>query len=207
MTLDRTSNRGTAALAVLFALALLFALAACQPAQQPATGSSAPVQPYAGHQDREVKALAPDVVDDLLAGRGAGYALAAELNHYPGPTHALELADELGLSGEQRDAISAVKAAMTEEARRLGAELVEGEAKLDAAFAAGEIDDQDLRGMTGTIAEVEGRLRATHLAAHIETRALLSEAQVVRYDELRGYGASDVPASHGGGHQGGEDGD
>lgn len=41
--------------------------------------------PYAGFQQRPVKALSEQQVADLRAGRGMGYVLAAELNGYPGP--------------------------------------------------------------------------------------------------------------------------
>ena len=44
----------------------------------------------------EVNALSPDEVQQYLAGAGMGYAKAAELNHFPGPMHVLELADKLG---------------------------------------------------------------------------------------------------------------
>jgi hypothetical protein len=43
--------------------------------------------PYAGMQDRAIKALSEQQVADLGAGRGMGLALAAELNDYPGPSH------------------------------------------------------------------------------------------------------------------------
>ncbi|WP_112664040.1 hypothetical protein [Microvirga flavescens] len=39
---------------------------------------------YAGLETRAVKALSDQQVADLRAGRGMGYALAAELNGYPG---------------------------------------------------------------------------------------------------------------------------
>ena len=51
--------------------------------------------PYAGQQQRAVKALSEQQVADLRAGRGMGLALAAELNGYPGPLHVIELADKL----------------------------------------------------------------------------------------------------------------
>jgi hypothetical protein len=46
---------------------------------------------------------------------------------------------------------------------------------------------------------VEGKLRAKHLAAHLEVTALLSSEQIRRYIHLRGYGTS---TKHGGGHKG-----
>ena len=49
--------------------------------------------PYAGMQQRALKALSEDQIADLRAGKGMGLALAAELNGYPGPIHVLELCD------------------------------------------------------------------------------------------------------------------
>lgn len=54
--------------------------------------------PYAGMQSRQIKALSDQQIGDLRAGRGMGLALTAELNGYPGPSHLVELADQLGFS-------------------------------------------------------------------------------------------------------------
>jgi len=62
------------------------------------TGSAMAQQPYAGLQERSIKTLSDQQIADLNAGRGMGLALAAELNGYPGPIHAIELASELHLS-------------------------------------------------------------------------------------------------------------
>ena len=59
--------------------------------------------PYAGLEQRAVKALSEQQIADLRGGRGMGLALPAELNGYPGPSHVLENADALGLSAEQRE--------------------------------------------------------------------------------------------------------
>ena len=69
-------------------------------------------QPYAGQQTRAIKALSDAEVDDLLAGRGAGLARAAELNGYPGPMHVLEHAQALKLTPQQRAATEALMAPM-----------------------------------------------------------------------------------------------
>ena len=63
--------------------------------------------PYAGMEARPIKALSEQQVADLKAGRGMGLALVAELNGYPGPSHLLELADQLGLSDAERNAVRA----------------------------------------------------------------------------------------------------
>ena len=80
--------------------------------------------PYAGLETREIATLSEKDVDDLLAGRGWGFALAAELNGYPGPAHVLELAEELALTETQRVEVQAIFDAMNARARVLGAEFV-----------------------------------------------------------------------------------
>ena len=76
--------------------------------------------PYLDIADRSLKSLSSQQIDDLLAGRGMGRALAAELNGYPGPKHVLELAEELDLSSEQEAAMRSVFHSMHGEAVGLG---------------------------------------------------------------------------------------
>lgn len=154
------------------------------------------VSPYAGFEERQIKALGPDEIAAYENGDGMRYALAAELNHYPGPKHVLELADELQLSGEQLRRVEAVFEAMREKARNLGVEIVAAERELDVAFAGGTIDDGQLRWRTAAIAELQGQLRAIHLAAHLTTREVLTQQQIERYDELRGYAGEHDPSRH-----------
>lgn len=152
--------------------------------------------PYAGEHTREIKALSAKEIDDLAQGRGMGLAKAAELNRFPGPMHGLELTEPLKLSGEQREALKAIMARMSAEAKALGAELLGLERELDAGFADRTIDAQRLRALTERIGVRQGALRAAHLAAHIETAAVMSADQIARYDHLRGYGgASDAAAA------------
>ena len=80
--------------------------------------------PYAGLQMRPIKSLSAQQVADLSSGRGMGLALAAELNGYPGPSHVLELADNLDLTTEQRARVQALFDAMKAEAMPLGAMLI-----------------------------------------------------------------------------------
>ncbi len=72
-------------------------------------------------------------------------------------------------------------------ARELGAQLVAEEGALDQACALGTITSAELDRRLDQLGLLQGRLRATHLRAHLETRALLTPVQVKRYDELRGY--------------------
>jgi Spy/CpxP family protein refolding chaperone len=144
-------------------------------------------QPYAGQQTRSIKALSDDDTAALLKGAGMGMAKAAELNGYPGPAHVLELADQLKLSDGQRRQIQNIFDRMSAAAKPLGAELVEHERALDQLFAKGEISTDRLARETTAIGELGGRLRSVHLAAHLETRALLSPDQIGTYERLRGY--------------------
>ena len=57
--------------------------------------------PYVGQEIREIKSLSQQQIVGYLDGRGLGLAKAAELNHFPGPMHVLELSDELGLTDQQ----------------------------------------------------------------------------------------------------------
>jgi hypothetical protein len=79
--------------------------------------------PYAGMQTRPIKALSEQQIADLVAGRGMGMALVAQLNGYPGPSHVLELADKLELSGDQRTRVQQLFDAMKAETIPLGAKL------------------------------------------------------------------------------------
>ncbi len=143
--------------------------------------------PYAGHQQRSVKALSDQQIADLRAGRGMGLALAAELNGYPGPMHVLELADQLQLSTDQRQHVQALFESMKTEATTVGTSLIEQETALDRAFANNHISEASLSQLTSQIGKTQGHLRAVHLKYHLTTYALLSPAQRERYASLRGY--------------------
>jgi len=153
-------------------------------------------QPYAGQEKLPIKALSEAERADLLAGRGMGLAKAAEMNGYPGPMHVLEHAGALKLTDAQRQAVDAARVRMAAAAQALGREIMAAEAALDAAFAAKRIDAAMLKAQTDAIAALMGRLRAVHLAAHLETAPLLTPAQRAQYAALRGYGGQAEPDAH-----------
>lgn len=146
-----------------------------------------PVAPYAGQQTRTIKALAPADVAALLKGEGMGMAKAAELNGYPGPLHVLTLSQELKLTETQRKQVQATFDRMSTAAKPLGSELVQHEQALDQLFAKQEITPDLLAAEIKAIADIQGRLRSVHLAAHLETRELLDPEQMARYQQIRGY--------------------
>ena len=100
-----------------------------------------------------------------------GFAKAAELNHYPGPKHVLQLAKELHLSKEQVEQTRTVFDEMQTEAISIGRLVVE-------------------------IGRLKGELRAVHLRAHLEMRKILMAHQIDRYDEIRGYAGDEGEGLH-----------
>lgn len=168
--------------AALITLMLLPAVAAAQQTHDHAARSE-----HAGLERREIKALDPAAIADYLNGAGMGFALSAELNGFPGPRHVLELADSLGLTPQQRAQTTRIFEAMQAQAKEVGAEIIEAERELDRRFAHRHIDAETITELTSRIASLNGRARAIHLTAHLETTAILTDAQVLRYNELRGY--------------------
>jgi Spy/CpxP family protein refolding chaperone len=152
--------------------------------------------PYAGQEQRAIKALSADEVKAYLAGEGMGLAKAGELNHYPGPKHVLGVADHLDLTPDQRTRLAAIVAKMSAVALPLGRQIVDAEAALDRSFAERTIDDAGLRRATQHIAGLQGRLREVHLSAHLATRALLTAEQIAAYDSMRGYDGRPSPHVH-----------
>jgi hypothetical protein len=143
--------------------------------------------PYAGVESSEIPALTAQELDGLRSGAGMGQAMAAELNHYPGPKHVLELGSELDLTSDQRRRVEQIHADMEARAIELGEAIIEAERMLDRRFEHRHIDEETLQALTTDIARLRGELRYTHLRAHLATRAVLNETQVMAYDRLRGY--------------------
>ncbi len=152
-----------------------------------ANAAAAEEAPYAGEQARAIKSLSTKQIRALRAGAGMGLAKAAELNHYPGPKHVLELADELLLDAAQVDATRELIESVRRTASELGEAIISAESRLDHLFATGSVDAATLRSSLLTIGELRARLRYVHLEAHLEQAALMSPEQIARYDELRGY--------------------
>jgi Spy/CpxP family protein refolding chaperone len=116
-----------------------------------------------------------------------GFALAAELNGYPGPLHVLELAQPLQLSTAQQDAVKKLFDAMKAETIPLGETLIDREAALDKLFAARAATPVNVEAATNAIGAAKAALRATHLRYHLATVEVLTEKQVSSYAVLRGY--------------------
>ncbi|MCC1492809.1 Spy/CpxP family protein refolding chaperone [Cognatishimia sp. F0-27] len=176
---------------------LILALAVTAVCEQSAAEESH--TPYTGLQTREIATLSEIDIADLEAGRGWGFALAAELNGYPGPAHVLELAEDLDLSVDQIARMDTIFQEMQEEAVARGAEFIAAERALSAAFAQEGLDATELGALVKAAGQARSDVRFVHLSRHLQTLDILTTEQVDRYNVLRGYAAdpcASVPEGH-----------
>ena len=158
--------------------------------------------PYAGEEQRAIKSLSAEDIAELRRGGGWGLAKAAELNGMPGPTHLLELQDAIPLEAAQVAALEALFEAMQADAIAVGEELIRPRGGARHPVSGRHHHRGEPGDLLAQIAETRARLRYIHLATHLATPALLSEQQISRYNELRGYAeagdacAAEAPAGH-----------
>src|SRR5215470_1921515 len=164
----------------------------------PVAGQDRLTSPYRGEPSSPITGLTADEVSALRDGSGMGLARAAELNSYPGPRHVLDAVRDgrLQATADQVRHTAVIFDSMRQEAQQVGAQILAEEAGLEAAFKAGTITETDLRARVARIAGLQGKLRSIHLAAHLATRAVLSEEQVRQYNVLRGYAAGSTGHEH-----------
>jgi Spy/CpxP family protein refolding chaperone len=143
--------------------------------------------PYVGFETRDVKTLSTERQEGLKRGAGLGYALVAELNGYPGPSHVLDIADALGLDADQKSRTRVVFERMRKDAIAAGEALIAAEAHLDRLFQLRQISYDRIEAQTAVAAGQEARLRAVHLKAHVGMMEILSPEQLESYGRLRGY--------------------
>ena len=125
--------------------ALFFALFMYMPFLTLAQHNHAGQTPYAGMQNRAIKALSDSDINELRRGGGWGLALAAELNGMPGPSHLLELKDnKIPLAADQVDKTQVLLDEMRKAAIPTGERLIAAEKALEAAFASGNVDEISL---------------------------------------------------------------
>lgn len=155
--------------------------------------------PYAGQETRSIKALSAGEIQDLLGGKGMGYAKAAELNRFPGPLHVIESARKINLTEGQLETTQALYREMKREAVSLGGKIVAGERRLDEQFSRGTITEASLQRTVNEIALLRGALRAVHLKYHLKMKKLLSPHQIALYGRARGYtgGGGGAHGQHG----------
>ena len=154
---------------------------------------------YAGEEARLIKSLSEQDLEEIARGGGWGLARAAELNGVPGPTHLLELAEDIGLTEQQRSDIEAIRAQMQADAIAAGERFVAAERALDDAFQQGPPDAEALEQLLAESGQARAALRLVHLNAHLLTLPLVTDAQVSRDSVLRGYSVdpcASVPDGH-----------
>jgi Spy/CpxP family protein refolding chaperone len=193
------------------ALAAIFAIIGARAETGQKTGNkftSPYTSPYRGQEARRIKSLSEKDVDDLVNGRGWGFAKSAELNGLPGPAHILEMAEAIGLTAEQRQAVTALFKDMKGRAVPLGKKLVALEAGLDRLFtgyvSGAAPSESALKSHLSEIGRVRSDLRHVHLATHLKTPKILTPHQIAAYNRLRGYsgGSMDHSKMGAGGHGG-----
>lgn len=143
--------------------------------------------PYAGMQNRVIKALSEEQIAGLKAGKGMALAMAAELNGYPGPAHTLELAEQLQLTDEQTARTQQLFADMESQAKAAGLEVIEAERALDTLFRDKQATPEAVSDAVTKAALVQGKLRETHLRYHLSMLDVLTAEQIAAYNQLRGY--------------------
>lgn len=148
--------------------------------------------PYAGQENREIKALTTQEIEGYLNGMGMGLSLVAELNHYPGPRHVLELADQLELSDQQIEQTQALFNQMKKKAMTIGETYIAKERELNKMFETENVSSSTVDSLVVEIGKIKGTLRATHISTHIEMRNILTSEQIKQYDKLRGYGSDNT---------------
>ncbi len=155
--------------------------------------------PYAGLQNRAIKSLSDQDIEELLRGGGWGLALPAELNGMPGPAHLLKLKDKIGLSEDQARGIQSPFDQMKQAAIPVGERLIAAEAAIEARFASGQVDEASLRRLLAEAEAARTELRFIHLSQHHKTVPLLRPEQIQRDQVLRGYAddpCKNIPAGH-----------
>ena len=168
---------------LLFGCAGLFAIASTAALAQ----HDHPTSPYAHGRSSEISSLTTAEVHALRNGEGMGLARAAELNHFPGPKHLLELAPELNLDHAQVERIEAIRERMKRRAVAKGKEILEAERHLASMFDSGQPSVSGVKRVTEHLGIMRGELQAIHLLAHVETTGVLSDEQIEGYDRIRGY--------------------
>ena len=127
-------------------------------------------------------------------------ATLAELNGYPGPRHVLDLETDLQLSEQQKNEIDLIYKDMNANAKKIGSNLIDVEEHLDTLFTNKTITYSTLYPLVQKSASIYGKLRYTHLNAHLKTMEILSPEQITLYNKLRGYSSGDpcqnIPPGH-----------
>ena len=153
----------------------------------PCGSLAAEQSPYVGEELRAIKSLSQQEIESLRNGEGLGFAKLAELNHFPGPIHVLEISGHLGLTSSQLAATTSLYEEMRVNAVALGEELLAAEFQLDQEFETESINAESLENALIEIGGLRAQLRYIHLESHLREKKLLTSKQISIYDKARGY--------------------
>ncbi|MBC8258066.1 MAG: hypothetical protein H8E38_03530 [SAR324 cluster bacterium] len=156
--------------------------------------------PYIGQEKWEIKSLSPDDVKGLLEGLGTpfgGMAKLGELNGYPGPRHVLDLSEKMNLTESQKIQIEGIFNEMKIESIKLGRQIIEVEKQMNEEFGNQSISKESLQIKLKKSAKIYGQLRFVHLKAHLQMIQILSQRQIILYNQLRGYSSKDCTPPEG----------
>jgi Spy/CpxP family protein refolding chaperone len=169
-------------LATMVGWIAMSAAAGAQNAHQhrPADSGAPTIDPH-----RRVDLLLDEAEEVLATGRGFGMAFAADQNGYPGPMHALELRDQLGLTADQMPALETLTQSMFDEARPRSRDLLDAEDKLRRLFADGTATSAQVESMAREIERARADVRLIHLRAHLKTFDVLNARQRQVYGQIR----------------------
>lgn len=161
--------------------------------------------PYVGQEQRMIKSLTMQEIEELKAGSGTpfnGMAKPAELNGFPGPKHVLDAYKNgaLALSEDQHKKIQTLFEEMRAAAIPLGKSIISVEKQMDDAFKDSTINSEGLRNYINESADLYRKLRFVHLNSHLQMMSILNKDQVEKYNQLRGYTSKDpcqnIPEGH-----------
>jgi hypothetical protein len=162
-------------------------VAAASTAERPVVTPNAAAKEPPRRTDVELKAMTKDEIRAWREGRAMTQARVAEKNHYPAPYFALMMVWELALFEDQIAPMRAIHDTLRRRTMQLGRQLLEEETKLELYFEDQEKDPPKLEAIVRESARLRGEIRLMHLQADVETRKILNQDQLVKYEALRGF--------------------
>lgn len=113
------------------------------------------------------------------------FAGPAERQDYPSANRLLEFGDALGLDQAQRNQLHGIQKKLDGEQAALGSEIAQIERRIEQSFADNAADIARIDQLSARIGELQGKLRAAHLTARLDAKALLTPRQLARLGGLR----------------------
>ncbi len=144
--------------------------------------------------DSAIISLSSVEVDAYLTGKDLGFDRLAEANHFPHPKRVLQMKNTLGLNAAQKKQATMLYRLMRKHAIQAGREIVQKEKELDELFQQPDIDLKAVKSLVMEIAALKGKVRFTHLKAHVIQKEYLSSEQIIKYNNMAEFDPSTVYA-------------